>query len=109
MSRTFTRTLVSHYLAQVILLAVGVALAALYLVRFDSPPYPALIPAAFWFFYLSYLSLLWALRFFSRGSSSWQQSMAMGIAAALTLSLYLAGYVGEQQRQVDLQERQLSD
>lgn len=103
------RTLISNYLSQVILLAVGVALAALYLIQFNDPPYPALVPVAFWFFYLAYLSLLWLLRLLSGGPSVWQQSMAVGTAAALTIALYLAGHVGEQQRDIDLQERKLSD
>ena len=103
------RSLISNSLAQVILLAMGVALAALYLTQFSDPPYPALVPVAFWFFYLAYLSLLWLLRFFSGGASVWQQSMALGAAAALTIALYLAGHVGEQQREIDLQERSLSD
>ncbi|MCY4611137.1 MAG: hypothetical protein OXC38_05500 [Gammaproteobacteria bacterium] len=103
------RTLISNYLSQVILLAVGVALAALYLIQFNDPPYPALVPVAFWFFYLAYLSLLWLLRLLSGGPSIWQQSMAVGTAAALTIALYLAGHVGEQQRDIDLQERKLSD
>ncbi len=103
------RTLISNYLSQVILLAVGVALAALYLIQFNDPPYPALVPVTFWFFYLAYLSLLWLLRLLSGGPSVWQQSMAVGTAAALTIALYLAGHVGEQQRDIDLQERKLSD
>ena len=107
MSRT--RTLVSHYLLQVILLGVGTALAALYLIRFGDPPYPALVPVAFWFFYLAYLSLLWLLRLLGGGPASWQHSMSLGIAAVLTIALYLAGHIGEQQRDIDLQERQLSD
>ena len=103
------RIRLSHYLAQVILLSVGAALAFLYLVQFSDPPYPALVPVAFWFFYLAYLSLLWLLRLLSGGPSVWQHSMAIGTAAALTLALYLAGHVGEQQRDIDLQERSLSD
>ena len=103
------RSLISIYLSQVILLTVGVALATLYLIQFSDPPYPALVPVAFWFFYLAYLSLLWLLRFLSGGPSVWQQSMAIGTAAALTIALYLAGHIGEQQRDIDLQERSLSD
>ena len=103
------RSLISNYLSQIILLTVGVALAALYLIQFSDPPYPALVPVAFWFFYLAYLSLLWLLRLLSGGASVWQQSMAIGTAAALTIALYLAGHVGEQQREIDLQERSLSD
>lgn len=103
------RSLISNYLSQVILLGAGTALVVLYLIRFGDPPYPALVPVAFWFFYLAYLSLLWFLRLISGGPSFWQQSMAIGAAAALTLGLYLAGHVGEQQREIDLQERRLSD
>ena len=103
------RIRISHYLAQVALLSVGTALAALYLIQFSDPPYPALVPVAFWFFYLAYLSLLWLLRLLSGGPSVWQQSMAIGTAAALTIALYLAGHIGEQQRDIDLQERSLSD
>ena len=103
------RTLISNYLSQVILLTVGISLATLYLIQFSDPPYPALVPVAFWFFYLAYLSLLWLLRLLSGGPSVWQQSMAIGTAAALTIALYLAGHIGEQQRDIDLQERSLSD
>ena len=100
---------ISNYLAQVTLLGMGTVLAALYLIQFSDPPYPALVPVAFWFFYLAYLSLLWLLRRISGGPSVWQQFMAIGAAAALTIALYLAGHVGEQQRDIDLQERKLSD
>ena len=100
---------ISHYLVQVALLGVGAALAAWYLIQFNDPPYPALVPVAFWFFYLAYLSLLWLLRLLGGEPSVWQQSMAIGAAAALTIALYLAGYVSEQQREIDLQERDLSD
>ena len=104
-----SRIRISHHLGQAILLVIGTALAVLYLVQFSDPPYPALVPVAFWFFYLAYLSLLWLLRLLSGGPSVWQQSMAIGTAAALTIALYLAGHVGEQQREIDLQERSLSD
>lgn len=102
-------SLAASYLVQLILVATGVLLVLLYLAMFGDPPYPALVPAAFWFFYLAYLSLRWLMRRLSGGRASWQQSMAFGIAAALTIAIYLAGHIGEQQRQASLQERQLSD
>ena len=107
MSRTLSR--ISYYLSHVVMLTVGVTLTVVYLAQFKDPLYPALVPVAFWFFYLAYISLLWLLRVFSGGYSTWHQSMALGVAAALTIALYLAGHVGEQQREIDLQERSLSD
>ncbi len=98
-----------RHLAQTLPLGVGVALAALYLIQFDDPPYPALVPVAFWFFYLMYLSLLWSLRLLGGGPSIWRQSMALIASATLTVALYLAGHVGEQQRDIHLRDRSLSD
>ena len=95
-------------LAQFLLPGAGLLLAAGYLLGRDDPPYPALAPVAFWFFYLAYLGLLWLLRACAP-PAPWQQSLALAAAAALTVALHLAGQVGEQQRQADLQERRLSD
>ena len=103
------RTLVSHYLLQVILIGFGVAVAIVYLAFFDNPPYPALVPVALWFFILSYLSALWVLRAIGKEAAAWQHYMSAGIAIALTLAIYLAGHVSEQMREIELQERQLSD
>ena len=104
-----SRTLVFRYLPQTILLVFGVAVAAVYLAAFDDPPYPALVPVALWFFILSYLSVLWALRVLGKEADTWQHYMSAGIAIALTLAIYLAGHVSEQMREIELQERQLSD
>ena len=95
-------------LAQFLLPGAGLLLAAGYLLDFADPPYPALVPVAYWFFYLGYVGLLRLLRALGP-AAPWQQSVALGAAAALTVALYLAGQVGEQQRQADLQERRLSD
>ena len=95
-------------LVQFALPGAGLLLTAGYLLAFADPPYPALVPAAFWLFYFAYLGLLWLLRALAP-PAPWQQSLALGAAAALTVALYLAGQVGEQQRQADLQERRLSD
>ena len=104
-----SRTHLSRYLPQAVLLALGAAVAAVYLAAFDDPPYPALVPVALWFFILSYLSALWVLRALGREAGTWQHYMSAGIAIALTLAIYLAGHVSEQMREIELQERQLSD
>ncbi len=103
------RSLAADYLAQLSMIAIGVLLVALYLSMFRDPPYPALVPVAFWFFYLAYLAWRWILQSLSRKRSGWHQPIALGLAAALTITLYLAGHVGEQQRQANIQQRQLTD
>ena len=99
----------SAQLGQLLLVGVGVLLTVIYLIQFSDPPFPAVVPVAFWFFYISFFCLMWVLRTLSLGPALWQRSIATGLAAVLTLIIYLAGHIGEQQLQQDLQYRSLSE
>ncbi len=92
------------------LFAIGALLVLIYLALFDNPPYPPVLPVAYWFSLLCYIGVLWLLRALARGERNRRQiPLAIGITAIITLSLHLAGHVGEQQRQAELQQRHLTD
>ena len=92
------------------LFAIGILLVLVYVVLFDDPPYPSVLPVVYWFSLLSYVGFLWLLRALAHGERNQRQvPLAIGLTAIITLSLYLAGHVGEQQRQAELQERHLTD
>lgn len=93
-----------------VLIGAGILLGAIYVVRFEDPPYPAVVPVAVWFLILLQALLLWIASFLGkRKPTLWQYFLTLALAAFGTASVYLAGQVDEQERPFHRKNRTIDE
>ena len=94
---------------QGLLFGISALLTFLYVVDFDNPPFPAVLPVALWFLFLLHTLLLRLLRAGGRARDFWQCALALSLAAVGTVGVYLAGQVDEQDRPYHQQNRSIDE